>query len=594
MATVVDSLLIELGFSGKAAIDGLKNTDESLDKVKSKASNTAKEMEHSGKQAASFFREIRNEALLLISLVAGSTVVEQFVKNTVGGMEKLGFTAENLQLPTEQIMAWTLAAEKAGSTAEGITAAIAKANEEAVNIKAGKLEGVSEYKGSPLGYFAQGGRDSELHKDGLAILLEKNRIISKVRQEKGESYAKSVAAEMGINADTFNLLKETPDAVLALVKAQEKNAVVSAKNADQAHKFANQVRVLGDGFEALKIKIALALLPTFERWVKAFDTWFDAHQDKIVTTINKWSESLMKFAVKIDEIAQSMGGWGTIITALITIKLGAWVADLLLMAGALLKVSAGFSAVSVAGSAASGYMIGTWLNDKITGALGQPLGGAIYDATHSDASIADSAFAKLISKGEGGYNSVNRGAKGAGTADLENMSVYDVFAAQKRGEFGAAGRYQLINSTLTDAMKTLNLNPMVKFNKETQDKIFAQYLIKNKRSAIGDYLFGKSEDLVSAGIASSKEWASIADPATGKSHYAGIGNNRASISADQIKMALKSSRQIPGSTNTNTSDTRIGTINIQTQATDAKGIAAGIKSAMMGDDLFYNVNTGMR
>jgi len=160
-------------------------------------------------------------------------------------------------------------------------------------------------------------------------------------------------------------------------------------------------------------------------------------------------------------------------------------------------------------------------------------------------SIANSAFGALISKGEGDYNSVNRGAAGgyrAGKEDLSNMTVAQVMAAQRAHQFNAAGRYQLIGSTLADAVKSLGLKGDEKFDKGTQDRIFERYLLNNKRKAIGDYISGKSNDLMGAIHAASLEWASVADPRTGRSHYAGVGNNKASISVAEMERALQSAR----------------------------------------------------
>ncbi|MCA8145476.1 lysozyme family protein [Burkholderia vietnamiensis] len=159
--------------------------------------------------------------------------------------------------------------------------------------------------------------------------------------------------------------------------------------------------------------------------------------------------------------------------------------------------------------------------------------------------LADTAFGKLISRGEGDYNSVNRGARGgyrAGTENLEGMTLAQVMAAQRAGQFNAAGRYQIIGSTLAEAARSLKLNGDEVFDRKLQDRIFEQYLVRNKRRAIADYVEGRSDDLRGALRAASREWASVADPDTGRSYYAGKGNNRASITAAEMEAALRNTR----------------------------------------------------
>ncbi|MEN8511962.1 mannosyl-glycoprotein endo-beta-N-acetylglucosamidase [Burkholderia sp. RS02] len=159
--------------------------------------------------------------------------------------------------------------------------------------------------------------------------------------------------------------------------------------------------------------------------------------------------------------------------------------------------------------------------------------------------LADTAFGRLIARGEGDYNSVNRGARGgyrAGTENLEGMTLAQVMAAQRAGQFNAAGRYQIIGSTLAEAARSLKLNGDEMFDRKLQDRIFDQYLVRNKRRAIADYVEGRSDDLRGALRAASREWASVADPDTGRSYYAGKGNNRASITAAEMEAALRNTR----------------------------------------------------
>jgi muramidase (phage lysozyme) len=223
--------------------------------------------------------------------------------------------------------------------------------------------------------------------------------------------------------------------------------------------------------------------------------------------------------------------------------------------------------------------------------------GAASAPGQPSGSLADSAFGRLISSGEGNYNSVNLGKAGGGrssTADLANMTVAEVMAAQASHQFNAAGRYQIIAPTLQAAVKALHLKGDEKFDKPTQDRIFEQFLVDQKNPALANFLSGKSNDLTAAMIAASKEWASVADPTTGQSHYAGVGNNRASISPDRLKAALLAARghvhgaalaAVASNSTTNSSashkhETDVnfnGGITINTRADDAKGIAQSIK-----------------
>lgn len=157
----------------------------------------------------------------------------------------------------------------------------------------------------------------------------------------------------------------------------------------------------------------------------------------------------------------------------------------------------------------------------------------------------------LISAGEGGYNSVNLGKAGgykSARTNLVESSIDSIMKAQAGGDFNAAGKYQMTKGTLRDAVKALHLDTSQKFDQATQERIFKDYLLRMKRPEIADYLNGKTNDLHGAVKAASKEWASIADPDTGQSHYAGVGNNKSSIPADAIAASLKAARDAKDST----------------------------------------------
>lgn len=152
-----------------------------------------------------------------------------------------------------------------------------------------------------------------------------------------------------------------------------------------------------------------------------------------------------------------------------------------------------------------------------------------------------------IATGEGNYNSYNRGNAGDSSAPLpiSSYTIGEIMSKQAKDELFAVGRYQVIPNTMIAAMKFLKLNPNTKFTPEVQDMIFRQFLVKDKRRPIYDYISGKNDDLVGAQVAMSQEFASVGVPAgvVGKakdtSYYSGVGNNKAAIKSDKMGTLLK-------------------------------------------------------
>ncbi|MBP7302338.1 MAG: hypothetical protein KA972_04075, partial [Brachymonas sp.] len=245
--------------------------------------------------------------------------------------------------------------------------------------------------------------------------------------------------------------------------------------------------------------------------------------------------------------------------------------------GYLKKIEQGIAKMSAAFEA--GY------NGMSQPADGGIAGGVAYSAGTLTGAIVNSAFGQIMKKAEGDYGVVNTGKRHgykAARVNLEGMTVAQVMAAQARGDFNAAGRYQIIGSTMRDAAKTLGLSGNEMFDKSMQDRIFVEYLLKHKRKAAWNYIHGKSDDLHGAMLAVSQEWASFADPRTGKSYYSGDGVNKASVSVSQSAEMLRQLRaQVMGVNSGSRSEVQInGGITIHTAATDANGIAREIRPAV--------------
>jgi hypothetical protein len=168
-------------------------------------------------------------------------------------------------------------------------------------------------------------------------------------------------------------------------------------------------------------------------------------------------------------------------------------------------------------------------------------------------------LAALISSGEGGLNSVNRGnagdtpggAKSIFGKNLTEMTVGEILQAQSQKRVFAVGMYQFIPGTLRGAVNYTKIPLDTLFDARTQNRLF-DYLIDVKRPEIGAYINGRSNDRRTALQQLAREFAAVgleyaeAGRVRGQSRYAGIGQNAASISpvkAGSTLDSMRSSRQ---------------------------------------------------
>ncbi|QDH71339.1 peptidoglycan-binding protein [Marilutibacter alkalisoli] len=160
--------------------------------------------------------------------------------------------------------------------------------------------------------------------------------------------------------------------------------------------------------------------------------------------------------------------------------------------------------------------------------------------------------------GAAGYNAYNRGtytdAAGnerirAGGAPMDFSSftlgeVQDLQHLPRRDpdRLFAVGKYQIIPGTMDAAVARLGLDRDEAFTPELQDRIFTDYLLRQKQPGVRDYIEGKpGVTLEQAQHGLAREWASFGDPyKEGRSYYGGA--NRAHISLEQSEAALTQMR----------------------------------------------------
>jgi hypothetical protein len=161
---------------------------------------------------------------------------------------------------------------------------------------------------------------------------------------------------------------------------------------------------------------------------------------------------------------------------------------------------------------------------------------------------------ELIARGESGaagYNTFNRGNAGdiaLPAMDFSTMSIAEIMALQAlpagdAKRLFAVGKYLLLPVTMRGAVAALQLDREAKFTPAMQERLFRNYLLGAKRPSVRSYITGSSDNLPEAQFALAREFASVADPNSGRSIYDSVlGNHRATISAQETAQALNKER----------------------------------------------------
>ncbi|WP_233343475.1 phage tail tip lysozyme [Burkholderia cepacia] len=607
MATIVDALVVTLGFDLSAFKRGKAEAGSATKKLTAEERAAAKEIEERNKKAAESFRSIRNEVLALVAIFTAGVGIKQFAESTINSAVNLGYMAQNLQMSTRDLAAWQRAAERAGGSAEGITAALQASQNDVSKLKFGQVtEGVQWF-------LRMGGSVKDL-KDGNSYLLTRARIISSMfKTDPGR--ARFIAQQMGIGDGEFNFLKQGESAVLALVDAQKKNSAVTEQQAAQALKLKNEWLDLRDRLTYVGTTVLLELMPAFEQLIAQLQKMADWVADH-KADISEWVRGAVTDIRSIVKIANSaadaMGGWKNVIAALIGLKIVSILSPLLRLGAALAGVGTGLGSVGAAGPAALsvlGRVIGAAallfhsenLNEG-EGDIrttqpgdtwnGDPVGKA--RAAANNGSLNDRRRYLMGRLKEAGYTD----AQAAGiTGSLQQESQLDPNAVNKTS--GAAGIAQWLGPRAREFEKQFG-HPVAQSTFGEQVDFMLWELKNTEKQADQRIRMAKTPEFAAEvhareyerpganeiNVARRQQYAREA-AADGAGQGAAVETTGDAQRANALKIAQQTATAaapaVSNSTSSSTTsnETNInGPITVHTQATDAAGIARDIGGAM--------------
>lgn len=635
MATVIDAFLVTLGLDGSKFSSGVKE----VEKEQSKLEGAQKKRDEAEKRrtvdrdkatrnSVDGYRKVRNEVLALAAIFTAGVGIKDFITNTINGAVNLGYLSANLSMSTERIKAFQLASEMAGGSQEGLVAQLKESVESIAELSTG---------GGPnagvQAFFRWGGSSSDL-KDGNTYLLARSKIINELfKADPGR--AALIAKQMGISEDQFNFIKQGPDAIEALIKAQEKSAAISAADAAAADKLRKQFLQLRNELEITAMKVVLRLAPAFERLFARLEqgaAWIAAHQDDISRWIDQSVTAVVEFVRWADRAAESVGGWKNVLIGLLAIKVVGIIAGIVQLGGALLGVASAVTGIgtaasvalpllaklavpvaAVAGAGAAGYAAGTAVYDNLLPESFKVGIGEFISRTLASFGNEQAAENIRVNTGRDDYKDVPR--PGATVAPVKTAPVKPPppmpQAQQRLGELEV--KYGLPKGLLDTIWETESSRGKKMMSSAGAEGHFQFMPATAKEYGLKDpYDFNESSDAAARKLRDLlKQYGGDLAKASAAYNW-GQGNldkkgltNAPKETRDYVakvtsgvQAAAMPANRIPtqqraAANNTSTSEVNIQNLNVQTQARDSDNIARSIKPAIEKFMYTNSANTGM-
>lgn len=331
--TIIDALVVTLGLDSSGFKKGQKEVGEGLKSTRKDADQTAKEMEASGKRAASFFGSIRTELLALVGVTLSAQGIKTFITSMTSDLMRLGIESRALDISAKALDGWERAASAAGSSAQKMAGTLGAFQNVLTQIRTGGGQDDPLF-GALASFGGATGANFDYQNDNSEAIMRKiaqnwGKLSKDAQRRFGGMFGFDNATQQGLangylvrDADRFSQISRATDD--ATKKALEFNRRLE----EMKQNFSAAAQVL---YEAL-IPYVEKLIPLIEK----FGNWIATHGPEIEKTF-------VSITDKVNGVVDAFGGWENVLTALLVFMGGKW---LIGITGALGGVKASLLAIS--------------------------------------------------------------------------------------------------------------------------------------------------------------------------------------------------------------------------------------------------------
>ena len=235
MATVIDTLLVALGFELTDFKKGQKEAQEGLKKTSEESAKRAKEIEAKAKVMAEAYKKVRQEVIGMIGALVSTSAIKSFVERVVTTDAATKRLADNLGVSIEKLTAWQALGKQFGGSAEDIAGAFQNIN----RIVQGLATGTGGTDAiAPLTKLL-GGEDLAVFISRATTAEERMKLLQRaIARAPNRQNALTWAQQAGFTEQTFTVMKEINDKLDELLPKAEKAAAVTEEQGEMAKRLA--------------------------------------------------------------------------------------------------------------------------------------------------------------------------------------------------------------------------------------------------------------------------------------------------------------------------------------------------------------------
>lgn len=225
--TIIDSFLVEVGLDPKKFEAGRKKVSEDFKKMKDDAGKTGKGVEESAKKMLGSVSDLRSEVLRMTLAFAGATSIMGFAKSLTDSDASAGRLAGNLGMLSQEISAWRGAVQGVGGDAKEADSALKAMSQAYWDFQlTGNTKNAADFR-------ALGVTPGVLSQGPAAALLR----ISESADKMGRPEFAARLNRLGFSEGTINLLEQGRREVEKILDEQRKINPVTDENTRRAREF---------------------------------------------------------------------------------------------------------------------------------------------------------------------------------------------------------------------------------------------------------------------------------------------------------------------------------------------------------------------
>lgn len=210
MATVIDALVVELGFDISKLQKGQKEANTALGKISGQVHGLGGEIQRTGAGIEGAFSGMTRQALAFFAVLTAGKTLKAFVSDTTASNVAAQNMARNLGTSVRTLTAWQTVATSMGGSADGLA-----------NSMQGLVGAFQTIEGRQNLTRVFGQMGVQLSKDGTHIreMTELLPDLAQAAQRLGPQVFSALAGGAGIDAGTINMLEQGPEHIKRLYQS---------------------------------------------------------------------------------------------------------------------------------------------------------------------------------------------------------------------------------------------------------------------------------------------------------------------------------------------------------------------------------------